>query len=286
MKSTRNWIGILTLLFSLPLFAIDIEISDAWIRVNSQDPENGMVGLTLTSPQKAKIIAASSPAYTSTEMRRPSIIKGEQKMEMTKSISLPANKPLVLGPDSVHLALLGNKQTLKAGEKVAVILTVQYNNTETTDITFLAQPVRTRTAKLPVPLASKTIKAPAIAVLNKEQANAPEPHSIVAPAILPPQDTPEVALTKLVVIADPIPEPMPELVTKPAEEPVPEPISAAPAPQHTPEIKLSELPEETSILPVEDCLQYSTAIQACDQAGELDEIMRCRKIAKTKFSCS
>jgi copper(I)-binding protein len=293
MKFTRNWIGLLSLLFSLPLFAGDITISDAWIRVNPQDSENGMVGLTITSPQKAKIIAASSPAYTSAEVRRLSIIKGEQKMEITQSISLTANNPLVLGPDSVHLALLGNKQTLKAGEKVPVIVTVQYNDKETTDITFLAQPVRARTAKLPVPLINKTIQAPAVAVLNpemailnKEHAKAAEPRPIESPVTMPPQITPEVALSKQVVIADPIPDPMPELITKPAEEPVPEPTTASPAPQITAEIKLSDLPEETSILPVEDCLQYATATKVCDHAGELDEIMGCRKIVKTKFSCS
>lgn len=290
MKKTRNWIGIFTLLFSLPIFAVEIEVSDAWIRVNAQDQESGMVGLTVTAPQKARIIAASSPAYTSTEMRRLRSVKGEQKLEVTKSIPLSADKPLVLGSDNYHLALIGNNQSLRAGEKVPVILTVQYNDKTTTDITFLAQPVRSRTGGLPLPIISKPSKTPALARPNKAQAIAPEPTpaAAVAPAIPSPQYTPEVEATTPVLIAEPMPtsEAIPEPVSMPVAETAPEPIPAPLAPQEPPEIKLSELPEETSALPVEDCLQYSTATQACDQAGELDDIIKCRKAVRAKLSCS
>ncbi len=283
MISTRNWIGIISLLwFSLPVFAVDLEISDAWIRVNVQDQENGMVGLTITAPQKAKIIAASSPAYTSTEMRRT---KGEQKVELAKSIPLSANKPLALGSDNYHLALFGKNQTLKAGEKVPVILTVQYSEKETKDITFLAQPVRTRAGSLPLPMISKSIKTPVMSPPNKVQVIAAEPTPTAAPL---PQPLPEIEPAKPVAIAEPMPmpEPLAEPISIPVAEPVPAPISAPIALQEPPEIQLSELPEETSDLPVEDCMQYSTKIQACDHAGELDDIISCRKSIATRLSCS
>lgn len=281
MISTRNWVGIISLLwFSLPVFAVDLEISDAWIRVNAQDQENGMVGLTITAPQKARIIAASSPAYTSTEMRKT---KRDQKVELAKSIPLSANKPLALGADNYHLALLGKIQTLKTGEKVAVILTVQYNDKETTDITFLAQPVRARAGSLPLPMIGNAIKTPLISPPNKVQIIAAEPTPTAAPL---PQHTPEIEPAKTMAIAEATPEPVAEPASTPAAEPVPDPISAPIALQAPPEIQLSELPEESTTPPLEDCMQYSTEIQACDHAGELDDIIRCRKSIATRISCS
>lgn len=285
MKNKNNWIGIFALLFSLPVFAGDIEISDAWIRVNAQDQESAMVGLTVTTPQKARIIAASSPAYASTEMRRLSKAKGDQTVEIAKSIPLPANKPMLLGADNYHLALIGSKHSLKAGEKVAVVLTVQYENKVTSEITVLAQPVRARNGNLPLPILSKPVKSPVIPPPIKVQAIAPEPIPavVLAPVILEP--IPEVEVALPVVIAKPIPEPIPEPVSIPAPEPAPEPIPAPATPQEPAEIKQSEQTEEASPLPVEDCLQYSTATKACDQAGELDDIMRCRKTVKSRLSC-
>jgi periplasmic copper chaperone A len=288
MISTRNWIGIIALLFSLPVSAVDLEISDAWIRVIAQDQENGMVGLTITAPQKARIIAASSPAYTTTEMRRT---KSEQKVELAKSIPLSANKPLALGSDNYHLALLGKKQTLKTGEKIPVLLTVQYNDKETKDITFLAQPIRARAGSLPLPIISKSITTPVMTPPNKVHVNAAEPTPTAVPL---PQHTPEIEPAKTMAIAEPMPEPV--AVAEPVTEPVPMPVAEpvpAPAPisapialQVPPEIQLSELPEETPALPVEDCMQYSTETQACDHAGELDDIIRCRKSIATRLSCS
>lgn len=268
MTHTRNWIGIFALIYSLPVYASAIDISDAWIRASSQSQENGMVGLTVTAPKKARILAVTSPAYASAEMRRLSTIKGEKKVETLKSISLPEKKSLIFGPDSFHLALLGNKQMLKPGESVTVILTVQFENKETTDITFLAQPVRIRAGSFPLPILNKAaIKAPATVLPDLEQPPVPEQTPNTAPASPPPlpQHSPEIELKEQAVNA--------------------EPISAPLATQDSPETKLSEQAEEAAVLPVEDCLKYSTAIKACNQAGELNEIMTCRKITRTKFSC-
>ncbi len=266
MINTRSWIGIFALLLSFPTFAADIKISDAWIRATTQNNEDGMVGLTVTSPKKARIIAASSPAYTVTEMRK----SGKKKMESLKSITLSANKLYVFGPDSFHLALLGNKHMHEAGDKVAVTITVQYENKKTKDITFLAQPVRIRAGRSPLPMAQilpiVSTKASTMPLPIIEPAAIPEPTEMVAPVaeILP---TPEVALPEPVVIAAPISVP-------------------ATASEPTPEIILTEQTEEEVIPPVEDCAKYSKAINACNQAGDIEDIMRCRKTTDSKLSCN
>lgn len=286
MINTRSWIGIFALLFSFPIFAADIEISDAWIRPTTQGQENGMVGLTLTTPKKIKIIAVSSTAYTTAEIRKLSVIKGEKKMETIKGISLSAKRSLVFGPDSIHLALLGNKYMLNAGEKVPVILTVQYENKTTSEITFLAQPVRIRAGSAPLPIVATKVQTMSLPTI--EQPIMPKQKQVIAPVAAVPL-TPEVEVSAEPIIAAPAPEPMPEPTPEPALQPTPVPVPQPipePVPQPIPEKILTEQTDDAVIPPVEDCLKFSTAINACNQAGELDDIIRCRKITKTKYSCS
>ncbi len=233
-----------------------------------------MVGLTLTTPKKIKIIAVSSPAYTTTEIRKPGKIKGEKKMQTIKGVSLSAGKSLVFGPDSIHLALSGNKNILNAGEKVPVILTVQYENKTTTDITFLAQPVRIRAGSAPLPVVDtneQTMPLPTV-----EQPAIPAQTQMAAPAATEPPPA-EAEVSAEPIIAAPAPQPIPEA----APQPTPEPAS-----QSTPEKVLTEQTDDAVIPPVEDCVKYSEAMNACNQAGELDDIMRCRNITRAKLSCN
>lgn len=282
MINTRNWIGIFAMLLSFPVFAADIEISDAWIRPTTQGHENGMVGLTLTTPVKIKIISVNSPAYSTTVIQKPNKTKGQNKMETIKSVSLSGGNSLVFGPDNIHLALSGNKNTLNSGEKVPVILTVQYENKTTKDITFLAQPVRIRAGAAPLPSVAtnrQTMPLPAI-----EQPAQPTQMQMAAPAAAEPLPA-EVAVSAEPVIAEPAPQPTPEASSPATPVSVPQPPLEA-APQPTPEKILTEATDGTVISPVEDCSKYSKAMNACNQAGDLDDIMKCRNITKSKLSCT
>jgi hypothetical protein len=273
MINARSWIGIFTLLLSFPGFAADIEISDAWIRATTRGQENGMVGLTLTTPRKIKIIAVSSPAYATTAIQKPGKKNGEKKMETIKGISLSAGKSLVFGPDSIHLALSGNKNIINAGENVPVILTVQFENKTTKEITFLAQPVRIRAGSAPLPIVSTNVQT--IPVLVEQPAMPTQTRIAVPAAAEPPPAEAEVSAEP--IIAAPAPQAIPEAAPQPTPEPPPQPAA---------DIKLSEQTDGDDIKPVEDCVKYSKAMNACNQAGELDDIMRCRSITRTKLSCN
>jgi hypothetical protein len=291
MINTRYWIGIVALLLSFPVFAADIEISDAWIRPTTQGYENGMVGLTLTAPVKIKIIGVNSPAYTTTEIQKPSKRKGEKKMETIKSVSLSVGKSIVFGPDSIHLALSGNKNTLNAGEKVPVILTVQYENKTTKDITFLAQPVRIRAGAAPLPIASSKGQTMPLPVEQPDiQKHAQMPAPVVdepIPAKVEASAEPIIEAPNQMQKAVPAASELPSPIIKESAEPIiAEPVLQSTPDQLTPNVKLTEQTNGDDIKSVEDCIKYSKAMNACNQAGELDDIIKCRNIAKSKFTCS
>lgn len=280
MINTRSWIGIFIFLLSFSVFAADIEISDAWIRPTTQGYENGIVGLTISTPSKIKIIGVNSPAYSATVIQKSHKIKGQNKMETVKSVSLSAGKTLVFGPDNIHLALSGNKNTLNSGEKIPVILTVQYENKTTKDITFLAQPVRIRAGAAPLPIASSNSQTkPKLVIEQPAQAM-----QLTAPAAAEPLPE-EIAVSAEPVIAAPAPQPTPEAPSPAMPKFVSQPPPEA-APQPTPEKALSEATDSADISPVEDCTKYSKAMNACNQVGELDDIMKCRNITKSKLSCT
>lgn len=292
MINTKNWTGIFALLFSLPLFASDLTISDAWTRATTQGHENGMVGLTITSPKKARIIAVTSPAYAATEMQKLSSVKGKHNAVTLKSISLPANKTIVFSPEGFHLALLGNKQTLSASQKVPVIITVKFENNETKEFSFMAQPVRIRAGSAPLPMANPVAIQKTVApMVTMEPLITIEPAIEIEPATTnaPTTNPPEVELFLPAAIAEPAVIAEPVVVAEPVNtvEPVimAEPAPAAPA-EVAPEVKLAEQPVEATPGKVEDCLKYAVAIKACDQAGGVDEIMECRSSSESKYGCT
>jgi hypothetical protein len=287
MVNTKNWIGISALLFSLPIFANDLTITDAWIRATTQGYENGMVGLTITSPNKARIIGATSSAYSSVEMQKTSSLKGKHQVVTLKSISLPAHQTIVFSPDSFHLALLGNNQTLKTGEKVPVHITVKFENNETRDITFMAQPVRIRAGSAPLPMLSPVATAPSETPMVTKEPIIAEAHAldtettspITVPAAPAESETIQnVAIPETPVTAEPV------LTIEPIAiaEPAPVPTTA----EEAPEIKPAGRTDETPPTKVEDCLKYAIAIKTCDQEGGLDEIMDCRMLAESKYGCT
>lgn len=313
MINTKILIGIFALLFSFSVFAADIDISDAWIRPTTQGHENGMVGLILSTPKKIKIVAVSSPAYTTAEIRKLRKTKSEKEMETLNGVSLSANKTLVFGPDSIHLALIGSKNMLNAGDKVPVILTVEFENKKTLDIKFFAQPVRLRAGGAPLPSVAsleqrlpRPVENPAtpkqmqIAVEAVEPVTPPAPlveditEAIIETPIQIPVPVISVPLAPVVKankepkikVAKKSKKSIPVAVISPTVETASvEPIIETPAPQPTPEIVLTKETDDV-IPPVEDCIKYSAAINACNQEGELDEIMRCRKKTKLKLTCS
>jgi hypothetical protein len=144
MKRTI-WLGAAALLLATQVQAGEVSVSEAWSRATAPGQEVGMVGLVITSQKDARIVAVTSPASETAEIHTMSMDNGVMKMRQLENLPLTAKKPATLGPGGDHLMLIGLKQPLKAGETVALTLTVQFADKSTEKINVTAQ-IRALTA--------------------------------------------------------------------------------------------------------------------------------------------
>ena len=100
-------------------------VKDPWVRGTvAQQKATGMFA-QITSPAGGKLVAASSPVAGVVEIHEMSMEGNVMKMRAIPGLDLPAGKAVDLKPGGYHVMLLDLKQTLKAGDTVAVTLVIE-----------------------------------------------------------------------------------------------------------------------------------------------------------------
>jgi periplasmic copper chaperone A len=102
-----------------------LEVKDVWARATVGKPDNGAVYLTIVSPTPDRLVSASSPVANNTDLMTMEGGSSMMKMSYLKAIDVPANKPVNLKPDGLHVWLAGLKQPLKVGETFPLTLTFE-----------------------------------------------------------------------------------------------------------------------------------------------------------------
>ena len=102
-----------------------LEVKDVWARATIGSSANAAIYMTITSPNADRLVAASTPVANKTDLM--TLEGGSSAMEMIylKTIDIPANKPVSLNPNGLHVWLAGLKQPLKAGETFPLTLTFE-----------------------------------------------------------------------------------------------------------------------------------------------------------------
>jgi len=105
--------------------ADEIRVADAWVRATA--PGQGVAGayMNLTSRSPVALLGAASPVAGRVELHTMSMNGGVMRMRPLDRLELPPNKTVSLTPGGHHLMLIDVKRPLKAGERVALVLTVQ-----------------------------------------------------------------------------------------------------------------------------------------------------------------
>lgn len=112
----------------------EVSISDAWVRENAPGQKVGAAYMTLTSPQKSKLVYVEAlSAAGSVEIHSMSMNNGIMKMRMLETLPLEANQPVTLKPGSFHLMMFDLKQPLKAGDNIEFRLCFEDGNGKITD---------------------------------------------------------------------------------------------------------------------------------------------------------
>ncbi|MBV8619043.1 MAG: copper chaperone PCu(A)C [Curvibacter sp.] len=100
-------------LLSLSAFALaQVEVKDAWARLSVPGQKATGAFMTLTSPQGATLVGASTPQAAVAELHEMKMEGEVMKMHAVPSLELPAGKPVELKPGGFHLMLMDLKGPL------------------------------------------------------------------------------------------------------------------------------------------------------------------------------
>ncbi len=111
-----------TTLLSTPLYAADLDVSDAWV-AEAPPMAAVMAGyMTLHNKGKTgiKIFNVSSPEFKSAEIHEMTTdANGMMSMSPIPHLEIKAGKSVTLAPGGYHLMLYGPKTRYKQGDKIA-----------------------------------------------------------------------------------------------------------------------------------------------------------------------
>ncbi len=118
--------GLVACLWVSQAVAGEVAVSKAWARATAPGQDSAAVSLHITSQKDANIIAVGSAAASSAEIHSMTHENGMMKMRALSALALKAKQEVALGDDGNHIMLIGLKKPLKAGDSVALTLTVQF----------------------------------------------------------------------------------------------------------------------------------------------------------------
>lgn len=113
------------LLACLPAAWAGVQVSGAWARETLPGQKVAGVYMQLRSDAQARLVGAKSSASSAAELHLMTNDGGVMRMRPMDWLDLPAGKTVTLEPGGSHLMLLDISRPLKAGEHVAVTLTIE-----------------------------------------------------------------------------------------------------------------------------------------------------------------
>ena len=146
MKFARIAVALVVLAslpWSAPVWAQSVQVANAWVRVPAPGQKTATAYVDLTSAENGALVAAGSPLAERVELHSMTMDGGIMRMRQLPRIELPAGKTVKLAPGApLHIMLIDLKQTLKPGQKVPLVLSVQFSGSSLTTVTLEAE-VRT-----------------------------------------------------------------------------------------------------------------------------------------------
>ena len=124
MKTRTNIAVLLGALLAANAWA-QTSVQDAWVRGTVAQQRGTGAFMKIVSAQGGRLVGVQTPVANSAEVHEITMQGDVMAMRAIESLELPAGKAVELRPGGHHLMLLGLKQPLKAGETVALTLTVE-----------------------------------------------------------------------------------------------------------------------------------------------------------------
>jgi copper(I)-binding protein len=99
-----------------------VTVGDPWVRATVPQQQASGAFMTLTSPQGARLVEASSPVAGTVEVHEMKRDGDVMRMRSISSLELPAGRAVKLQPGGYHVMLMDLKQTLNAGDTIPLTL--------------------------------------------------------------------------------------------------------------------------------------------------------------------
>lgn len=110
---------------SLPAWAANISVTDAWARATVPGQPVSGAYMQLQSDADARLVGASSPLVPRVEVHEMRMEGDVMRMREVKAIELPKGKTVALEPGGFHIMLMNLKKPIAAGEVIPLTLVVE-----------------------------------------------------------------------------------------------------------------------------------------------------------------
>ena len=117
-RSVIAWMTVAGLA-TLPAFAGELAVSNAWSRTTPPGVTVGVVYFTLKNDtgKSDRLLKLSTPVATKVQVHRTEILDGIARMREVAVLHVDAGQTLEFAPNGMHVMLMGLKKPLVEGQK-------------------------------------------------------------------------------------------------------------------------------------------------------------------------
>lgn len=110
---------------SLPAWAADISVTDAWARATVPGQQVSGAYMKIQADADARLLGAFSPLVPRVEVHEMKMEGDVMRMREVKAVDLPKGKTVSLQPGGLHIMLTSLHQPIAAGDMIPLILVIE-----------------------------------------------------------------------------------------------------------------------------------------------------------------
>jgi len=122
---TKLAAALLISLASLPAWAANVSVTNAWVRATMPGQPVGGAYMKIQSDADARLLSASSSAVPRVEVHEMKMDGDVMRMREVQAIELPKGKTVSLEPGGYHIMLMNLPKPIAAGEIIPLTLVVE-----------------------------------------------------------------------------------------------------------------------------------------------------------------
>jgi len=110
---------------SLPAWAAQISVTDAWARATMPGQPVGGAYMQIRSDADARLIGVSSSVVPRVEVHEMTMDGDMMRMREVKAVELPKGKTVSLEPGGFHIMLMNLKKPIVVGDSIPLTLVIE-----------------------------------------------------------------------------------------------------------------------------------------------------------------